>query len=41
MAGRVLLVNNGRLAFDGTPDEFKARGAGRMEQAFHNLTTTA
>lgn len=39
MAGRVLLVHNGRLAFDGTPDEFKARGGGRMEQAFHTLTT--
>ncbi len=41
MAGRVLLVHNGRLAFDGTPDEFKARGGGRMEQAFHTLTTNA
>ena len=39
MAGRVLLVNNGRLAFDGTPDEFKAKGGGRMDQAFHSLTT--
>ena len=41
MAGRVLLVNNGRLAFDGTPDEFKAKGGGRMDQAFHTLTVTA
>ena len=39
MAGRVLLVNDGKLAFDGTPAEFKARGAGQMEQAFHAMTT--
>lgn len=41
MAGRVILVNNGRLAFDGTPEQFKARGAGKMDQAFHALTTNA
>ena len=41
MAGRVLLVNEGRLAFDGTPAEFKAKGGGQMDQAFHNLTTHA
>ena len=40
MAGRVLLVNEGRLAFDGTPEEFKAQGKGHMDQAFHKLTTT-
>ena len=39
MAGRVLLVNDGKLAFDGTPDEFKAKGAGKMDQAFHAMTT--
>ncbi len=41
MAGRVLLVNEGRLAFDGTPAEFKARGAGKMDEAFHALTAHA
>jgi ABC-2 type transport system ATP-binding protein len=41
MAGRVLLVNEGKLAFDGTPAEFKAKGGGQMDQAFHNLTTHA
>ena len=41
MAGRMLLVNDGKLAFDGTPAEFKARGAGQMDQAFHSLTTQA
>ena len=39
MADRVLLVDNGRLAFDGTPEEFKKRGKGHMDQAFHSLTT--
>ena len=39
MAGRVMLVNNGKLAFDGTPADFKAKGAGQMDQAFHALTT--
>lgn len=41
MAGRVLLVHNGRIVFDGTPAEFKARGAGQMDQAFHTLTTAS
>jgi ABC-2 type transport system ATP-binding protein len=39
MAGRVMLVNDGRLAFDGAPAEFKSKGAGQMDQAFHALTT--
>ena len=38
MAGRVLLVNDGKLAFDGTPADFRARGGGQMDQAFHTLT---
>jgi len=41
MAGRVLLVHDGRLVFDGSPAEFKARGGGRMDQAFHALTGAA
>lgn len=41
MAGRVLLVDAGKLAFDGTPAEFKQRGSGAMDQAFHNLTGAA
>jgi ABC-2 type transport system ATP-binding protein len=41
MAGRVLLVNDGRLVFDGAPAEFKARGGGQMDQAFHALTGAA
>jgi ABC-2 type transport system ATP-binding protein len=39
MAGRVLLVNEGKLAFDGTHAEFKAKGSGQMDEAFRNLTT--
>ena len=38
MAGRLLLVNEGKLAFDGTPQSFKERGHGQMDQAFYNLT---
>ncbi|MEC8252553.1 MAG: ABC transporter ATP-binding protein [Planctomycetota bacterium] len=38
MAGRVMLVNDGKLAFDGTPADFKSKGAGQMDQAFHALT---
>ena len=38
MCGRVLLVNEGKLVFDGTPAEFKQRGAGHMDQAFHTIT---
>ena len=41
MAGRVLLVSEGRIVFDGTPAEFKARGGGQMDQAFYSLTTHA
>ncbi len=39
MAGRVLLVDDGRLVFDGTPAEFKQKGQGQMDHAFHTLTT--
>ncbi len=41
MAGRVLLVNEGRLVFDGTPADFKSKGGGKMDQAFHALTGAA
>jgi len=41
MAGRVLLVNDGKLAFDGTPDQFKQRGGGKMEDAFRAMTAHA
>jgi ABC-2 type transport system ATP-binding protein len=38
---RVLLVNDGRLAFDGTPAEFKSKGGGQMDQAFYAMTGNA
>ena len=41
MAQRVLLVDGGRLRFDGTPAEFKSKGGGRFDEAFHALTTNA
>ena len=41
MAGRVLLVNDGKLVFDGTPADFKSKGGGQMDKAFHSLTTHA
>ena len=39
MASRVLLVDEGRLVFDGTPAELKARGKGQLDEAFHALTS--
>lgn len=36
IAGRILLVNNGALVFDGTPAELKKNGS--LEQAFYELT---
>jgi ABC-2 type transport system ATP-binding protein len=41
VAGRVLVVNDGRLVFDGTPAEFKQRGEGQMDRAFHQVTGAA
>jgi ABC-2 type transport system ATP-binding protein len=41
MAGRVLLIHDGKLAFDGTPEQFKQRGNGRMDEAFRVITNAA
>ena len=38
MASRVMLVSDGKMTFEGTPDEFKSKGSGQMDQAFHALT---
>ena len=38
MTERLLLVSDGRLVFDGSTTEFKDRGKGQMDQAFHALT---
>ncbi len=39
VADRVLLVNDGRLLFDGTPDELREDGS--LERPFHRLTSSA
>ena len=39
MADRVLVVSDGRLAFDGTVSDFLYKGGGQMDRAFHTLTT--
>jgi gliding motility-associated transport system ATP-binding protein len=41
VAGRVLLINEGRLVFDGTPAEMRTRGKDSMDNAFHVLTGVA
>lgn len=41
VADRVLMINEGRLVFDGTPDDLRFRGNGQIEQAFHHLTGAA
>ncbi|MEW6744697.1 MAG: ATP-binding cassette domain-containing protein [Planctomycetota bacterium] len=41
VATRVLMINEGRLVFDGTPDELRSRGDGNLDEAFHKLTGVA
>jgi ABC-2 type transport system ATP-binding protein len=41
VAGRVILISNGRIAFDGTPAALRQKGKGDIEQAFHVLTGAA
>ena len=41
VATRVLMISEGRIVFDGTPNELAARGSGGLEEAFYALTTTA
>ena len=37
VADRVLFIHAGRIVFDGTPQEMKARGA-NLDEVFHQLT---
>ncbi|MHC5065536.1 MAG: ABC transporter ATP-binding protein [Planctomycetota bacterium] len=38
MASRVIMVNEGRLVFDGSPEELRGKGEGSLDGAFHTLT---
>jgi ABC-2 type transport system ATP-binding protein len=41
VADRVILIAEGLIRFDGTPDEFRTQGENDMDQAFYALTGTA
>ena len=38
VADRAIMISQGRLVFDGTPSELRARGEGDLSSAFHQLT---
>jgi ABC-2 type transport system ATP-binding protein len=38
VADRVILISGGRIRFDGTPAEFRARGEDDMDKAFYVMT---
>lgn len=40
VADRVLVISAGSIAFDGTPEEFRAAGNNSMDLAFYDLTRT-
>lgn len=41
MASRVITVAEGRVVFDGTPEELRQKGDGDLDRAFHELTGAA
>jgi ABC-2 type transport system ATP-binding protein len=41
VADRVIVISEGRIVFDGTPDAFRAEGDDDMDAAFHRLTGAA
>ncbi|MEM7166696.1 MAG: ABC transporter ATP-binding protein [Planctomycetota bacterium] len=41
MANRVIMISEGRVVFDGTPQELQTKGNGDMDRAFHELTGAA
>ena len=41
VASRVIMINAGRIVFDGTCDELRAKGDGEIGAAFHSLTGAA
>lgn len=40
VADRVIVISDGGIVFDGTPEEFRAEGENDMDQAFYALTET-
>jgi ABC-2 type transport system ATP-binding protein len=38
MASRVIMINEGRLVYDGGVQELRSRGNGDLDDSFHNLT---
>ena len=38
VADRVIVISEGTLVFDGTPDDFRAEGGDDMDKAFYELT---
>jgi ABC-2 type transport system ATP-binding protein len=38
MASRVIMINEGRLVYDGGVEELRSRGNGDLDDSFHNLT---
>ena len=41
VASRVILINEGRIVFDETPAEFRAKGNNNLDEAFYKLTGAA
>jgi ABC-2 type transport system ATP-binding protein len=41
MASRVILINQGRVVYDGSVEGLRERGDGQLESAFHQLTGAA
>jgi ABC-2 type transport system ATP-binding protein len=41
MADRVVMINEGRVVYDGGVDELRTIGEGDLDQAFHKLTAGA
>lgn len=41
VASRVIMISGGRVVFDGTCEELRARGDGNLDHAFHSLTGAA
>ena len=38
---RVVMIHQGQIVFDGTPDELRAQGNDNLDEAFYKLTGAA